>query len=411
MVNRNLLLITNNNETSDILARKLVLLRESDAFAVSNFENVSDIYPNLLSDVIFVEQIEEQVLFFDTVAYLKKINPNAVLIAFVQKVEQDSVLAMYDAGIDDYISPASQPFDILIKTVNALKLVDERKKAVRNEKLLSNLGAVVGGFYAEKFANMMMLEELNNDYRHDGVFIIVTCDEVDRAKLDADKFAVAVKNSLRASDVVLKINSSKFYIILPDTSVDGAVAVFGKIKSSLDADFRLKAGICEIGNKAFDELERKATVALTEAMLGASDCETYVEKGFTVDEEWIIEPEKDRKKDFKFFKQMFCKKLKNVITPVFANVQKEFEKLLDETKIEHYTDENQSVFHLKCKKQTSRLTLVYPGFAKVVIYTTHSGLDSPENKEISLPLKALTEESLSEILRSFIEDYRKCLDD
>ena len=126
---------------------------------------------------------------------------------------------------------------------------------------------------------------------------------------------------------------------------------------------------------------------MTDAMLGANDYVIYQEKALLEEEDWTLEPE-NTQKDFKLFKQLFVKKMENVITPVFYKLQSTYDGTLPETKIEQYTDENRCIFHLRSPKQTSRLTIVYPGFAKVVIYITHSGLDSPENKEYSIPLKA-----------------------
>ena len=64
------------------------------------------------------------------------------------------------------------------------------------------------------------------------------------------------------------------------------------------------------------------------------------------------------------------------------------------------------MFHLKNKNQDSTLRIVYPGFAKIVIYITHEGLDSPENKEIQLPLTKISQKELISIVEEFIKDFK-----
>lgn len=46
------------------------------------------------------------------------------------------------------------------------------------------------------------------------------------------------------------------------------------------------------------------------------------------------------------------------------------------------------------------------GFAKIVIYITHEGLDSPENKEIQLSLTKISQKELITIVEDFIKDFK-----
>ena len=107
---------------------------------------------------------------------------------------------------------------------------------------------------------------------------------------------------------------------------------------------------------------------------------------------------------------MYLKKLKNIVSPVFFRLQSSYDGTLGDTKIEQYTDEKQCIFSLKSSVQISRLTLVYTGLAKIVVYVTHGGLDSPENQSFVLPLKELSEGALTEILENFIKEYKSCIE-
>ena len=146
-------------------------------------------------------------------------------------------------------------------------------------------------------------------------------------------------------------------------------------------------------------------------MLSTYDFVIYQEKEISETDDWSLEPEKENKqKDFKFFRQLFLNKMEKVITPVFYKLQNAYDGRLEDTQIEQYTNENRCIFNLKNPKQTSRLTITYPGFAKAVIYITHSGLDSPENKEYVLALKDLTELLLTALTEDFIKDFQNCIE-
>lgn len=409
MINSNILLITDNEEISKVLSEKLVLLRSFDEVVVTDFENAYSSLSAVNPSVVFLNECGKRDAAVEHLKYIKTKYPQTVVILVADNYDVDFIMSMYDLGIDDYILENTAPADILIKAVNALKQSSIKKNAERNKNLLINLGiiSISDGFYTEKYANEIMAQELEN-VSDETSFLIVTYDELDRAKFVFEELAQAVKQSVRTNDVIIELRTGKFYIILENADINGAVCVFNKIKTNLNGDFRIKAGITSAAGKKFKELEQKASVALTDAMLSANDYCVYQEKEIQEDE-WTLEPDRSQK-DFKLFKQAYLKKLEKVITPVFYKLQNMYDGKLGATKIEQYTDESQCIFHLKNPRQTSRLTLVYPGFAKVVIYITHCGLDSPENKEIIMPLKQLDETLLTGIIESFIEDYKTCID-
>ena len=111
-------------------------------------------------------------------------------------------------------------------------------------------------------------------------------------------------------------------------------------------------------------------------------------------------------KNYKIFRQIFNKKMEKVIAPVFFRLQKTYEEKLFDTKIEQYTDAEQCVFHLKNQNQDSTLRIVYPGFAKIIVYITHEGLDSPENREIQLALTKISQKELVKIVEDFIKEFK-----
>ena len=152
-------------------------------------------------------------------------------------------------------------------------------------------------------------------------------------------------------------------------------------------------------------MERDALRAHSDAAATNAEYVIASENANETLDEWLVDAE-DKPKNYKIFRQIFNKKMEKVITPVFFRLQKAWEEKLFNTEIEQYTDSERCVFHLKNKKQDSTLRIVYPGFAKIVIYMTHEGLDSPENTEIQLPLTKITQKKLVEIVEEFIRDFK-----
>lgn len=410
MEKSNILLISDNISITKTFKEKLVLLRRVDEIITVSetefCENINEYLPN----VIFLVEAEDREITVQTLDLLNANFKNVSVILISEKKDFDFALAMYDRGVFDFIYMDTTPAEILIKVINALKKFDILALGERNRDLLENAGfiSLESGFYKEECANELMLATLDAPKSSDDSFMIIACDELDRAYFKTEPLIKAIKESVRLSDFVIELKSGKFYLYLKNTDETGAVFVYTKIREKLEAQFRIKAGIVAVSGRSFRDIEQKASVSLTDAMLSASDYIVYKDREIPQPDEWVLEPE-EKQKDFKIFKQLFLKKLDKVINPVFYRLQTSYEGMLGDTKIEQYAHETQCIFHLKNPKQTSRLTIVYPGLAKVVIYITHSGWDSPENKEIFMPLKQLTEATLSEILETFIRDFKTCI--
>ena len=405
----NILLISDNFDLSQKISNKLVLLRDCDKISISDFKEAVSIINSTNPGLIFIDGAGDKNSISFLVKFIKSKNISQILVT--SAVDYDFIMTLYDEGLDDYISENSDAADYLIKSVNLLKKHSESQIGQRNNLILQNLGVISSttGFYTETYANEIMEDVLNNPVYSNSVFIILTYDELDRAKFCFEELAGAIKSSIRYLDVIIELSCGKFYIVLSNSDICGAENVIEKIQKKLSGEFRIKAGICMICGMSFKELEQKTASVLTDAMLSTSDYAVYEENGYLTDDDWTLEPETG-KKDFKLFKSAYRKKYENVIVPVFFRIKEAYDGKIDGTIVEQQISENQCILHLKSRRQISRLTLVYPGLGKIVIYMTHSGLDSPENKEIVLSLKEVTDSVLSGILETFITDYKTCIE-
>ena len=400
------LLVTNKEDVVNTLSKNLVLLRASDAVQTCTYEDAPDVVYDKRPDIVIVHENEERSKTINIIKYLKekRIFDNTNIILLVDSYDRDFILSAYDEGIDDYFTINSDPSEMLIRVINCIKK-SEQNKSVKNLKYyLSSYGIISGqsGFYSAKFAQEIFELELINSNFTDGVFMIVAPDDEGKKVFSENKMTHAITESVRSCDVIAEASGSKYYLLL-NTDVNGALVILNKIKSLLPENLTVKAGIAEICSRKFTEVEKHAVCALNEAFLNNTDYIVYLNHE-NVTENWFAD-EQNEEKSYKFFKGVFNKKLEKVIAPVFYRLQKIYEDRFVNTKIEQFTDEKQSVFRLITSRNESRLKIVYPGFSKVIVYIVHSGLDSPENREITLPINMITQKEISDIVEDFIKEF------
>ncbi|MBE7710264.1 MAG: hypothetical protein E7Z93_07455 [Cyanobacteria bacterium SIG32] len=409
MIDDNILLVTENENVAENVLSKLVLLRESDSIAVCDYKMALKTLQMPSVSIVIVHERENNEKTLKFIEAIKSTEYEIILL--VDKYDQDLILTAYDHGVTDYYSVQSEPYEMLIRTVNCFKTRALKVKSSRDLALLKQLSVVdeETGFYKYKFSKELLAEFIKDPKVKNGMFIILTLDETSKTRFSADKLSKAIKKSVRCDDVVSIVKGGKFYMILPNVDKHGAFSVVNKIQNLVTEKLIIRAGVAKISEKTFERLEKEAYSALSEACQSNETVVFLEEKVKTLDN-WLDTEEKNEK-NFKLFKNAYNNKLEKVIAPVFFRLQKAYEEKLFNTKIEQYSDELQSVFYLKNSKQESRLKITYPGFAKIVIYIIHEGLDSPENKEIPLNLNEITPKTIAKIVEDFIKEFKSCIKD
>ena len=333
-------------------------------------------------------------------------NKHLCIILLVNSYDKELILAGYDAGIDDFALSSAEDFELVIRTVNNIKHNSIYQQLLRNRQILEQLNVIdeLTGLYNYNYAKQVIENFIDDNLLDEGCFVALAPSEVSKTKFSVDKMADAILSSIRTDDIATLGRGAKFYLMLPKTDCSGAIVVLNKIKENYGKNFDICAGISLITRKNFEDMERDALQALSDAAATNAEYILAEEKENTLDD-WLNDGNNEPK-NYKIFRQMFNKKMEKVIAPVFFRLQKAWEEKLFDTKIEQYTNNEQCVFHLRNKNQDSTLRIVYPGFAKIVIYITHDGLDSPENKEIQLSLTKISQKELISIVEDFIKDFK-----
>lgn len=406
MLNKNsILLISDDEKFATNLKSKLIFLRKDDVITTSNFDEAEQNLELTLANIVLVHENSSKK---ETINLIKNLRSNEAIciILLAKEYDKELILTSYDSGIDDFVMSDADAFELVIRVINNIKHNSIKLKTLRNSKILEQLHVIdeLTGIYSYNHSQQVIENAIDNNLYKEGIFMIVSPSEETKTTFSIEKMSSAVSKSVRVNDIVTLGRGTRFYIFLPKTDVNGALVVFNKIKENYGENYELRVGISEITNKTFNDFEKDALQALSDALATNTDYVLAEAKEATLDE-WLEDTE-NKPQNYKIFKQIFNKKLEKVISPVFFRLQKTWENKLFETEIEQSTNDNMCIFHLKNKKQDSTLRIIYPGFAKIIVTINHDGLDSPENKEIQLSLPKVTQKELINIVEEFIKDFK-----
>ncbi len=407
----NLIFITNDNNITGMLKPKLVLLREVDDISTTNyseaFEKIIEVFPETI--LIYCSEEKKECLELIRKIRSQEKTRNISILLIIDKYNQDFILNAYDENITDYLLITADDAEILIRTIWCLKKNAIMTKFTKQHGLLKDLEIInkETGFYTENFCQKIFENEFKNlkETKTGAILMLVSPSEESKTKLDSLQFAKAIKTSTRNSDVIVHCDINKFYILLEETQLKGAFCVWDKIKRAVGDQYTLNAGVSNVDDKSFDDLKHELINALNEAKSTNQELIIVSEEEKDSSGDWL-EKINTTQKNFKLFKQAFSKKLDNVITPVFFQMQKLYEEKLFKTVVEQYSNATLSSFVLKKLDKVSELKITYPGFSKINIDIVHEGLDSPENRRICLDLTELDESRLTQIIEDFIQEFK-----
>lgn len=399
----NILLVCDDEDFSEQLASRLIFLRKNDAICKSDYINAQREIILKNPDVILICESPSNDETIDLIKIIRR-KADCPIVLVTTTCDQEFILNCYDLGINDFVTSIISDYELVFRIINNVKYNSLRKENGRFIQLLNQLKVYdeTLGVVNYNYSKQVIENYTDKNLITDGSFMVITPTKENKTHFSSENLAKAIKKSVRKDDIITLGKGINYYVFMPNTDFNGAVSVLNKVKENLD--FNICAGISDISGNSFDNYENDALKAVMESLT--------LEKDFTFSEcdkvetldDWLDDKSSQ---DYRIFRQMFNKKLEKVITPVFYRLQKAYEEKLFNTEIEQYVDENQCVFNLKNKKGNSSLKIIYPGFAKITILIEHEGLDSPENKEIKLPLAKITKEELVEIVENFIKEYKE----
>ena len=411
MTQNSIVIICDDEIIAKTLRLKLSTLREVDSIKISPFKDaIFEIESNTPEVLIIYSKAENTEIF----EFIKKIKPitleyNSPILIVTDGLNEDFILSGFDAGVDDFVSLRNSDGEILMRTILCMQKNELMRELTTKNKLLTELNVLQedSGFFLKDYSSKVFANEIHNlqKYAQTAVFMKISADINCKNQLTPATLGAILKKSIRTKDQIGFCGEDKFYLLLPKTNAKGAHLVYERIKQELNEEYSISIGACEVDNLAFEDIEKNVTKALNEALELTNSLVVYDTKEKQEPINWL-DNENSNQKNFKFFQAAFLKKLENVITPVFYQVQQIWEERLFKTTIEQYSDEKQSMFILKSDKHQSTFKITYPGFAKINIDVFHSFIGLLPKERISLDLNELDETKLNELLVNFIKEFQ-----
>lgn len=407
--NNNILLISEDENATELILNKLVLLRDNDKITKCNCKETKKALQNSLYCVVLLyADIKEQELIFKTIKTIKETKPDSEIILIPNDINTELILKAYDAGIYDYVPIDAESFDFVIKTINCYKLRTLKNIEQRNEKFLYQQGVIdeKTNLYKCNYLKDIFIDIADDLRIQNGIFSILTLNDKNKTKISTNRLAGIIKTTVRGDDIIATARGGKFYLILPNIDLEGTKKLIQKIQDKMGEEFKIHAGMSKIGIQSFETLDKitqdslKSAIQNDEMAVSLSEV-TGMQNG------WLEDEDQPRHKDFKLFKVAFTNKMKNVIEPIFFRFQKECETKLTNTQVSQYTNNIESVFSLKNETLHSELVIRFNGYAKFKIEINHSGLDSAENTKLEIPLSQLTDKELTKLLKQLKQEYKQ----
>lgn len=407
--NNNILLISEDENATELILNKLVLLRDNDKITKCNCKETKKALQNSLYCVVLLyADIKEQESIFKTIKTIKETKPDGEIILIPNDINTELILKAYDAGIYDYIPIDAESFDFVIKTINCYKLRTLKNIEQRNEKFLYQQGVIdeKTNLYKCNYLKDIFIDIADDLRIQNGIFSILTLNDKNKTKISTNRLAGIIKTTVRGDDIIATARGGKFYLILPNIDLEGTKKLIQKIQDKMGEEFKIHAGMSKIGIQSFETLDKitqdslKSAIQNDEMTVSLSEV-TGMQNG------WLEDEDQPRHKDFKLFKVAFTNKMKNVIEPIFFRFQKECETKLTNTQVSQYANNIESVFSLKNETLHSELVIRFNGYAKFKIEINHSGLDSAENTKLEIPLSQLTDKELTKLLKQLKQEYKQ----
>jgi len=415
-----LLIIGDNHEEILKFKSKLMLLRDVDSIIESTVEKAIESCRKYIPDtiIIFIHDYSSRFFEICKAVRLDPVLKNTPILFLLDSYEEEYILSAFDAGISDYIVLPSRDSEVLMRVIWCLQRSEYQRDLEKKEVLLAELGVInkETGSYTPEYTAKVFSNEIATaqKYKNPTVLMAISVDKAFKGLISDTLLAGVINKSIRHADILGMPEEGKFYVILPKTRVEGVCTVYERIKNNATNDFTVSIGACELEEgMTFEELSKHTLKALDDALeLGNSlvISDKFENKEQNPDD-WLDKVQ-TKSKNYKLFKQAFNKKLNNIISPIFYQVQQRLKSDYPENiVIDQFTTETKCYFSIKDTEHNNEavLKITDPGLSKVIIdiFYTKSGMRTNDRQKIDL--SELDEQYLLNTLEQVITEFENSL--
>ena len=165
----NIILVTNHESVTNVLKKKLILLREIDNILTTSYADSIQNIKKVIPDIVLIYCSENKQECLDLIKIIKSDEEikNISILLVVDDYEQDFILSAYDENIADYTTLKADDAEILMRTIWCLKKNMLVTTIAKQSRLLEKLGVIdsATGFYSSEYSDRIFENEFVVSYK------------------------------------------------------------------------------------------------------------------------------------------------------------------------------------------------------------------------------------------------------
>lgn len=390
-----LVLISDDVNFFDYFKSKLPL-RKSDELFCFNFNDIPEKTHLISNAVLIVNSENAQKQTLELLGFFK----NTPIIISAYNTDEEFKINCYKAGMFDFITPLISDKELQARLLPALSVSSLIQKSSRYREVLvqNNIISTNNEVYIDySYVLDKELESINNSARK-SVFLAISPNDESKFLLQQNKIETIILNNIRMNDILINYAPNKYFLILHDTDLITAEKTWNKISKQFDQ--KIFAGITLITNQNRQQLINEALNKLHRAINNTP--------GGIVQPVSTLNSNNTQINNFKMFRQEFDRKIENIITPVFYQIQQKYVSKLAGVTMQQGSGDGYGTFYIKGKHSVGCFRITSPGFSKINIDITFQKEDNDiDSKRIVLEPEELEQGLLEDLLEQFISEYNK----
>lgn len=399
MANR-IVLISDDSDFFEYIKSKLEL-RKSDELFTFSFDAVPDKFHLLESSVLIVNSENAKEKTLDLLKFFK--STPVIVSAF----NDDDAFRRkcYRAGMFDFMTILTPDAEFRARMIPALSIATLLEKNNLYRKILIKNNVLKEDNEIFLDYNYILDRELEDidKYSKKAVFVAISPNEKTKFMLKPAIIEAVLLNNIRRNDILMNYAPNKYFLLMFDTDITSAQKFWEKIRVQFPD--KLYAGFCTIVNQKRQQLINEALNKLHEAINYDKDIVTTNNINNSIG---ILQSSDSQYSNFKMFKKEFGRKIEQVITPVFYQIQQKYNGKIMGVTMEQGSGEGYGSFYVKGKYSSSCFKITSPGFSKINIDITYQkNSEKVDAKRITLEPEELEAGLLEDLLEQFILEYKR----
>lgn len=392
-------LISDSTEFLNKIESNLSLFRKDDVFLKYRIAGCTSVRSDV--EIVLMYAAHKDAITPDFVKQIKR--ENNYLILFLPEFEDETLLKMYDSGVNDFCLRDALTSELIIKIVNGQKFLSEKKVSTSYKEILTAGNILKENNTVYKSLNTVLTPRLAKTCLKSS-FLAIDVPPESRQKFVDENLEARMVTALRTSDIVVNYKDFCYLLILTDTAFEKVKNVYEKLTNALEIKLigmliRYKS---VVPAETLDKIECLRTFAQRECKYFIAEEE---QDSADAEKDWLDDSiEIEEPKNYKFFKAMYRAKVDKVIRPVFFRMKEKYDDISSGVRIKFSNKENLSEFLMFQGEKINSFKILFENSLDLKFNLNFGGIYAPENIEFTLPFPQVSTKQLTDIVQKFVEE-------